>query len=58
MTDRCDFYQGAAVQCGGCGKRQDFAKKAHGPDALAREAGWTIEWRPRPYVRCPKCRSV
>lgn len=56
---RCDFFRGARVICGGCGKRQEFAKMAGGGgDTQARAAGWQIEWRPRPFVRCRDCRSA
>lgn len=58
MSGRCDFFSGARVVCGKCGKNQEFSKHASGGgDTLARQAGWQIEWRPRPYVRCPKCKD-
>lgn len=58
LTDRCDFFSGAHVVCGDCGTQRDFIRRgAGGGDAMAREAGWQIEWRPRPFVRCPNCRT-
>lgn len=57
MSDRCDFFRGARVRCGLCGAQKDFSAFAEGPDALARKAGWRIEWYPQPFVRCPLCKS-
>jgi hypothetical protein len=54
--DMCDFFRGAIVRCGACGKLQQFGIPSYGGDTLARQAGWQIEWRPLPFVRCPKCR--
>ncbi len=56
IRDRCDFFRGASVRCGACGKSKDFADPAGGGgDNVARKAGWRIEWRPAPFVRCPDC---
>lgn len=57
MTGRCDFLHGARVRCGQCDKVQTFSGEAGGGDNMARKAGWTIVWRPQPFVRCPKCQA-
>ena len=56
--DLVQFFQGARVRCGECGKEAEFAKSGSGGgDTLARQAGWLIQW-PKPFVRCPDCAAA
>lgn len=53
-SSNVSLQNGERHRSGVCGKTQEFAASGGGGgDNLARKAGWTVEWRPQPFVRCP-----
>lgn len=58
LSGSCEPFSGVRVICGRCGKAAEFAKFGGGGDSIARKAGWHVEQRPRPIVRCPKCNEA